>query len=282
MIPPSTPGRIRMNPHSAISHVGLLVARYRGRCHWRCRRRLCCPKSPYITVFCVLLLAWPTRSKGELSCRSRCQSGRTVAGRLLGFGRLSIRFARRPDWPTRSRGPQALCHTWRLSSCFDSWPRCCGQNTLATTGRCTASACWPLRWPAHSRRKVCSSSSLDCMRSRSFGAMAAFHLYRELGPELAGRVELSGGRWRATRPAILWAAIAGAGGGTGFLDDSAIGITMGIGNQHTWPADRNDGWSRGLNTDRHQSPLTANERSKCVSCFRSTDHPSFLSAGHVC
>jgi hypothetical protein len=39
--------------------------------------------------------------------------------------------------------------------------------------------------------------------------LLAFQLYREVGPELAG-VPYTGSRWRAIRPAILWAAVSGA------------------------------------------------------------------------
>src|SRR5262249_55605186 len=40
-------------------------------------------------------------------------------------------------------------------------------------------------------------------------SLVTFYTYRELGPELAGTA-LPGSRWRATRPAILWATIAGS------------------------------------------------------------------------
>jgi protein-glutamine gamma-glutamyltransferase len=40
-------------------------------------------------------------------------------------------------------------------------------------------------------------------------SLVTFYVYRELGPELAGTA-LPGSRWRAARPAILWATIAGA------------------------------------------------------------------------
>src|SRR5262245_5346061 len=40
-------------------------------------------------------------------------------------------------------------------------------------------------------------------------SLVTFHFYRELGPELAAS-PLPGSRWRAVRPAILWAAIAGS------------------------------------------------------------------------
>jgi protein-glutamine gamma-glutamyltransferase len=40
-------------------------------------------------------------------------------------------------------------------------------------------------------------------------SLLAFQLYREVGPELAD-VPLAGGRWRAVRPAIVWAGITGA------------------------------------------------------------------------
>ena len=41
-------------------------------------------------------------------------------------------------------------------------------------------------------------------------SLATFQTYRELGPELASAATLSGGRWRATRPAISCAVAAGA------------------------------------------------------------------------
>lgn len=40
-------------------------------------------------------------------------------------------------------------------------------------------------------------------------SLLSFQLYREVGPEL-GDVALAGGRWRALRPAILWAGVTGA------------------------------------------------------------------------
>jgi protein-glutamine gamma-glutamyltransferase len=40
-------------------------------------------------------------------------------------------------------------------------------------------------------------------------SLVTFYVYRELGPELAGTA-LPGSRWRAARPAILWATIAGS------------------------------------------------------------------------
>ena len=40
-------------------------------------------------------------------------------------------------------------------------------------------------------------------------SLVTFQLYRELGPELAAAATLSGGRWRAIRPAARWAIVAG-------------------------------------------------------------------------
>jgi hypothetical protein len=40
-------------------------------------------------------------------------------------------------------------------------------------------------------------------------SLEAFHVYRELGPDLAAGTPLAGGRWRDARPAVRWAALTG-------------------------------------------------------------------------
>ncbi|MBO0697305.1 MAG: transglutaminase domain-containing protein, partial [Zavarzinella sp.] len=41
-------------------------------------------------------------------------------------------------------------------------------------------------------------------------SLESFHVYRELGPELAAGTALAGGRWRDARPAVRWALLTGA------------------------------------------------------------------------
>jgi len=187
-------------------------------------------------VFCVLLLAWPTRSKGELAVAARCHWS-DVAGRTARTFGASIIRSRADRTGRHAPWPQALCILGACPHAFDFLPRCCGQNTLATTGRCTASACLAIALACALASEGLFIIIFGLYAVTSFGAWRLFICTR-VGPELAGRVELSGGAGaRLARDPL--GRDCRSGGGTGFW-------ILAIGSQ----------WELGINTRGRQTGMT--------------------------
>jgi protein-glutamine gamma-glutamyltransferase len=169
------------------------------------------PEIPYITVFCLLLLgvAYALEGRFELSLRDANIVGLFMVA-LLGLW-VVFQFVRAPTgladtlpWPA-SALPYLAPVLMLLIPAKLLRPKHVGDY-----------------WTMHGLGLL--AIALACALASEGGfvfvfglyavtfvwSLMSFHLYRELGPELARGAALSGGRWRAARPAILWAGIAAA------------------------------------------------------------------------
>ncbi|HKB04200.1 MAG TPA: transglutaminaseTgpA domain-containing protein [Gemmataceae bacterium] len=169
------------------------------------------PEIPFVTAFCLLLLgaAYALEGRWQLSLRDA-----NVAGLFLGalLGLWAIFQAVRPPtgladtlpWPASALpylAPVLMvlipAKMFRPKHVGDYWVMH-GLGLLAMALACAMASegAFILVFAAYAAAFVWSLST--------------FYLYRELGEELAVTSRLAGGRWRAARPAVVWAGVAGA------------------------------------------------------------------------
>lgn len=169
------------------------------------------PEIPYVTVFCLLLLgaAYALEGRFELSLRDANFVGLALVA-LLGIW-IVFQFVRPPTgladtlpWPASALpylAPVLMllipAKLLRPKHIGDYWTMH-GLGLLAIALACALASegAFILVFALYAATFVWS--------------LVSFHLYRELGPDLAGATVLNGGRWRAVRPALIWAGIATA------------------------------------------------------------------------
>ncbi|HJZ93089.1 MAG TPA: transglutaminase domain-containing protein [Gemmataceae bacterium] len=169
------------------------------------------PEIPFITAFCLILLgvAYALEGRWQLSLRDANVAG-LFLGALLGLWAI-FQVVRPPTglaetlpWPASALpylAPVLMvlipAKMLRPKHVGDYWAMH-GLGLLAMALACAMASegAFILVFAAYATAFVWSLST--------------FHLYRELGEELATTGRLAGGRWRAARPAVMWAAVAGA------------------------------------------------------------------------
>jgi protein-glutamine gamma-glutamyltransferase len=168
------------------------------------------PELPFLTAFSLLVLAviYFTEGRWQLSLRSANMVGLILAA-LLGLWAI-FQVVRPPTgladllpWPASALpylAPVLMvlipAKLMRPKHVGDYWTmHALGLLAMALACAMAMEGLFFLVFIAYSVTFVWS--------------LVTFQVYRELGPELAER-PLAGGRWRAVRPAVLWAALAGA------------------------------------------------------------------------
>lgn len=167
------------------------------------------PEIPYLTALAVVLLgvAYSLEGRWQLSLRDANIVGLALAGLLLIWGVFQV--VRPPTglsetlpWPA-SALPYLAAVLMILIPAKMYRPKHSGDY-------------WAMHGLALLAMAMACALAQDGVFALVFAAFAvvfvwsltAFHLYREAGPAAADR-PLSGGRWRALRPAILWTVVTG-------------------------------------------------------------------------
>ena len=167
------------------------------------------PEVPYLTALALVLLAiaYYLEGRWQLSLRDANIAGLALAGLLLLWGVFQI--VRPPTglsdmlpWPANAL-PYLAAVLMLLIPAKMYRPKHSGDY-------------WAMHGLALAAMAMACALAQDGAFAFVFGlfavtfvwSLAGFHLYREAGP-LGAEQPLAGGRWRALRPAILWAGLAG-------------------------------------------------------------------------
>ena len=205
------------------------------------------PEIPYLTALVLVLLAvaYYLEGRWQLSLRDANIAGLGLAGLLLLWG--VFQFVRPPTglndmlpWPA-SALPYLAAVLMILIPAKMFRPKHSGDY-------------WAMHGLALAAMAMACALAQDGAFALVFGlfavtfvwSLAGFHLYREAGP-LGAERPLSGGRWRALRPAILWAAL------TGVIAVPLFWATPRTGSQ--WELGLN---SRGRSTGLSEGPVDLN------------------------
>src|SRR5262249_2848247 len=167
------------------------------------------PEIPYLTGLALVLLgiAYYLEGRWQLSLRDANIVGLALAGLLLLWAVFQI-----------LRPPTGLSDTlpWPASPL----PSVAAVRMILIPAKMFrpkhSGDCWAMHGLALLAMAMACALAQDGVFALIFAAFAAafvwsltgFHLVREAGPAAAER-PLAGGRWRAVKPAVLWAAVTG-------------------------------------------------------------------------